>query len=92
MVADHYGISMDDLLTRKKNPKYRIPRQVALYLCRQLTEANANEIGDAFGLDHSTVLMASMEVKNELEKNEYYRSEVVLLADSIMRKISDRED
>ncbi len=92
MVADHYGISMDDLLTRKKNPKYRIPRQVALYLCRQLTEANANEIGDAFGLDHSAVLMASKEVKNELEKNEYYRSEVVLLADSIMRKISDRED
>lgn len=43
-------------------------------------------------MDNSTVLMASKEVKNELEKNEYYRSEVVLLADSIMRKISDRED
>ena len=86
-VADHYSVSTDDLFTRKRCSKYRIPRRVALYLCRALTAFNASELGDAFGgLDHSTILGSCNEVKKEMAENEYFRLEVELLKDSIIKR------
>ena len=60
---------------------------MALYLCRALTAFNASELGDAFGgLDHSTVLGSCNEVKKEMAENEYFRLEVELLKDSIIKR------
>lgn len=93
MVADHYGISTDNLLKLIGIPKYRIPRIMALYLCRRLTLSPISEICDAFGRsDHSSVLRACKIIEKDMESNEFLSVEVELLAESIIREVYDKED
>lgn len=55
-VADYFKISIDDLKGTKKDPKYKIPRHIAMYLCRNELNETFENIGSEFGKDHSTAL------------------------------------
>jgi chromosomal replication initiator protein len=56
-VAEHYNIRLSDLLGPKRVRTYARPRQVAMYLCKQLTSRSLPEIGRRFGgRDHTTVM------------------------------------
>lgn len=69
-VADYYKISIDDLKGKKRSNDIAYPRQVAMYLCRSLTEENLNRIGLEFGgRDHSTVIHACDKISDELKDN-----------------------
>lgn len=58
-VADHYKIKLSDIKSERRLKAFVIPRQMAIYLCRELTKASYPEIGDKFGgKDHSTVIYA----------------------------------
>lgn len=58
-VADHYKIKLSDMKSDRRLKTFVIPRQMAIYLCRELTKASYPEIGDKFGgKDHSTVIYA----------------------------------
>ena len=58
-VADHYKIKLSDMKSERRLKAFVIPRQMAIYLCRELTKASYPEIGDKFGgKDHSTVIYA----------------------------------
>jgi len=58
-VADHYKIKLADMKSERRLKTFVIPRQMAIYLCRELTKASYPEIGDKFGgKDHSTVIYA----------------------------------
>jgi chromosomal replication initiator protein len=57
-VAAHYYLSTDDLEGRRRRRTIVLARHVAMYLCRELTEASLSEIGEAFHRDHTTVLHA----------------------------------
>lgn len=64
-VADFYNIKVSDLKSGKKIKLFSLPRQIAMYLCRQLTKSSFPEIGSFFGgKDHSTVIYAV----NKIEK------------------------
>jgi chromosomal replication initiator protein len=58
IVAEHYDIRYSDILSRKRPANIVLPRQVAMYLCRDLTSHSLPTIGDAFGKNHATVLHA----------------------------------
>jgi len=56
-VADAYSLSISDLKGKKRNQKIVYPRQLAMYICREMTDFSTTEIGEAFGgRDHTTVM------------------------------------
>ena len=64
-VAEHYDIRMSDMSSRRRPTHIAFPRQVAMYLCRLLTNHSLQEIGDEFGKrDHGTVIHACKTVEN----------------------------
>ena len=69
-VAEYFKIRIADLLSKKRNRSIARPRQIAMKLCKELTNHSLPEIGDAFGgRDHTTVLHACRKVE-ELKETE----------------------
>jgi len=57
VVADFYSLSSNDLKGKKRNQKIAYPRQLSMYICREMTDFSTTEIGEAFGgRDHTTVM------------------------------------
>jgi chromosomal replication initiator protein len=70
-VAAVFGISEDELLGTSRLPRTLVPRQVAMYLTRELTGLSLPQIGAFFGgRDHTTVLHACRKIQAELAENE----------------------
>ena len=76
-VADFYGLRVDDLRSRGRNKSIVLPRQVAMYLCREIVKASLPDIGDGFGgKDHSTVIHACEKIKRKMAGEELFRKQV----------------
>ncbi|KPK98478.1 MAG: chromosomal replication initiation protein [Omnitrophica WOR_2 bacterium SM23_72] len=76
-VAEEFGVSLHDLKTKRRNKTIVVPRQVAMYLSRELTELSLPEIGDYFGgKDHTTVLHSYNKIKEDLNTNEALKQKV----------------
>ena len=70
VVAEYYKIKVSDLHSKRRSRSVARPRQVAMYLAKDLTNHSLPEIGDAFGgRDHTTVLHACRKIKELLESN-----------------------
>lgn len=70
VVANYYSISVDEILSKKKNKNIAFPRQVAMYITRKLTDFSLPKIGDNFGgRDHSTVLHACNKITENIENS-----------------------
>lgn len=70
-VAEYYKIRVADLLSKRRNRSIARPRQMAMSLCKELTNHSLPEIGDAFGgRDHTTVIHACKKI-NELKETEH---------------------
>jgi chromosomal replication initiator protein len=79
-VADHFDIRLADMTSKRRLSSIAYPRQVAMYLSRELTPATLIEIGDAFGgKDHGTVIHACKLVKKRMEEDPKIRHLVRLL-------------
>lgn len=69
-VSDYFGLKVAELKSRKRTKEVAFPRQVAMYLCKQLTELSLADIGNGFGgKDHSTVIHACKQIRNKMESN-----------------------
>ncbi len=67
-VAEEFGVTLQDIKLRRRNKNIVLPRQVAMYLSRELTELSLPEIGDFFGgKDHTTVLHSYNKIKGDLK-------------------------
>ncbi|MEL7567604.1 MAG: chromosomal replication initiator protein DnaA [Dehalobacterium sp.] len=65
-IADHYHLKMDDFKAKKRTRAIAYPRQIAMYLARELTDASLPKIGEEFGgRDHTTVLHAHEKISEE---------------------------
>lgn len=74
VVVEHYDLRQADMTSKRRPAAIAFPRQVAMYLSRELTKASLNEIGDAFGgRDHGTVIHAHKLVKLRLKEDEKLR-------------------
>ena len=69
-VANYYNIDQNDFKIQRKTSDIAFPRQIAMYLCKQLTGLSLKEIGKEFGgKDHSTVIYAIKKVEDEMKLN-----------------------
>jgi chromosomal replication initiator protein len=76
-VAEHFDIRVADMTSKRRPENIAFPRQVAMYLARNLTESSLNMIGEAFGgRDHGTVLHACRLVKDRMEVDPHVREAV----------------
>ena len=64
-VARYYHISLEDLKGKKRTKSIVEPRQIAMYLARELTNSSLPKLGTEFGKDHSTVLHAYDKINEE---------------------------
>jgi chromosomal replication initiator protein len=79
-VAHEWGVSVDGLMSKKRTKELTVPRQVAMYLIRELLDLSLVEIGNHFGgRDHSTVIHAVNKVEEELALDDGFRTRVELL-------------
>ncbi len=84
VVANHYNISLSDIKSTKRNKKIVIPRQIAIFISRKLTEYSYPEIGEEFGGQHHTSIMYSFEkVEDWLKTDSNLNSTVELLIKEI---------
>jgi chromosomal replication initiator protein len=84
-VADHFNISPDDMCSKKKSQDIVYPRQIAMYLCRVLTETSLQNIGTALGRkDHTTVMHAIEKIANEVKNNEAARNTIEVIKKKIV--------
>jgi chromosomal replication initiator protein len=85
-VAEHFDIRLADMTSKRRPENIAFPRQIAMYLSRQLTESSLNTIGEAFGgRDHGTVLHACRLVKDRMEVDASVRQKVSYLEKQLMR-------
>ncbi len=76
-VAKAFNVKVADIKSKKKHKMYSLPRQVAMFLTRELTELSYPEIGTAFGgKDHSTVIYATRKIEKAMEENHSLRNMV----------------
>ena len=71
VVCDYFKIDIDDLKGKKRNKNINYPRQIAIYLCRVMTDESFPKLGTYFGgRDHSTIINAYQKIENDLKKND----------------------
>ncbi len=85
-VAERYDIRLADMTSKRRPENIAFPRQIAMFLARQLTESSLNTIGEAFGgRDHGTVLHACRLVKDRMEIDPNVRQAVHYLEKQLQR-------
>ena len=84
VVADHYGVTPADLSGNKRNSKIVMPRQVSMYLCREIISTPLKNIGKALGnRDHTTVMHGIEKIENELQNDDNLKNTIDILKKKI---------
>lgn len=83
-VCEHFHISRDDLTGSKRNSEIVLPRQIAMYLCREMTQTQFKEIGNIMGgRDHSTVIHGYDKIAYEMKNSENVKNLINILIKKI---------
>ena len=76
-VADHFRIKVSELKSDKRIKTLVVPRQIAIYICRELTKASYPEIGEKFGgKDHSTIIHSVKKIEKQMAGDPDFRGTV----------------
>ncbi|HBQ23353.1 MAG TPA: chromosomal replication initiator protein DnaA, partial [Alphaproteobacteria bacterium] len=79
-VAEHYNIRLSDMHSARRSQAIARPRQIAMFLCKALTQRSLPDIGRKFGgRDHTTVIHAIKKVTELMDKDQNIREDVTLL-------------
>lgn len=85
VVAEHFGVKPEDITSKKRNSEFVQPRQVVMYLCRELTDTSLINVGKILGKkDHTTVMHGVKKIEAEIQTNEELRNKI----DIIIKKIN----
>jgi chromosomal replication initiator protein len=82
-VADHYQLKVSDLKSRNNSKSIALPRQVAMYLCKSLTQASLPEIGRSFGGKHHSTVIHSINKIEAMRKQDNFNTLIVGLLEGI---------
>lgn len=86
MVCRYYKVSKDDLLGKSRSRDIVIPRQVAIYLCKELTDTSLQQIGNYFGgKDHTTVIHSFNKIRDNRHKKEDLDKSIIELISQIQK-------
>ncbi|EOC99433.1 chromosomal replication initiator protein DnaA [Caldisalinibacter kiritimatiensis] len=84
IVSKHYSIKMEDFNSKKRTRAIAYPRQIAMYLSRELTDLSLPKIGDEFGgRDHTTVIHACEKISKDIEKDTEFKLKIESLINEI---------
>jgi chromosomal replication initiator protein len=85
-VSKSFNVKASDIKSKKKHKIYSLPRQVGMYLARELTDLSYPEIGAAFGgKDHSTVIYGTRKIEQQLEKDNSMKSMIERIKDNLKK-------
>ncbi|MCL1816898.1 MAG: chromosomal replication initiator protein DnaA [Clostridiales bacterium] len=85
VVSEHYHISTEDIKGKKKDHFISHPRQVAMYLCREMIGATQKQIGHSFGgRDHTTFIHAYNKIMRSLNENEKLQQDIEQIKSALM--------
>ena len=87
-VADHFGITVKDLLSSKRNSNIVFPRHICMYLCRELTGNSLADIGSKLGNRHHSTILHSIELIEKKLKNSQDNEELKKTLDVLNKKIN----
>ena len=84
VVSEHYGVTSADLCGNKRNAKIVMPRQVSMYLCREIISTPLKNIGKCLGnRDHTTVMHGIEKIEHELENDDNLKNTIDILKKKI---------
>ena len=84
VVSRHYGIKVSDMESSKRTQNIAFPRQVAMYLCRTMTDYSFPKIGNLFGGRHYTTVMHACEkIENDLKVDEILKDDIEVIKKDI---------
>ncbi len=87
IVADTFSITQEELLSRNRSRKISLPRQIAMYLLRDMVNASFPQIGKTMGgRDHTTVLYACEKIANLIEQDDLFRRKVFQIRDHLYKQ------
>lgn len=85
-VCKEFDIKVSDIESSNRSKSIAFPRQIAMYLCREMTDLSLKQIGQSFGKkDHTTVIHGCEKIANEIKDNE----DTKFLVENIKRKINE---
>lgn len=85
VVAEHFGVSPEDITSKKRNSEFVQPRQVVMYLCRNLTATPLQSIAKILGKkDHTTVIHGINKISEEMVNNEDLRNKIEVIRKKIL--------
>lgn len=85
VVSEHFQISLDQMISKNRSNDIAKPRQIAMYLCKNMTDTPLDSIGSMLGgRDHSTIIHGIKKISDEYESNQNTRS----LIETIKKKIN----
>ncbi|TCO78060.1 chromosomal replication initiator protein DnaA [Marinisporobacter balticus] len=77
VVSEHFCIKIDDFNSKRRPRSIAFPRQIAMYLCRELTDLSLPKIGDEFGgRDHTTVIHAYEKISKDIVSNSDIKTKI----------------
>jgi len=86
VVSHHYGMRVEEMDSKKRTRAISFPRQVAMYISRELTDLSLPQIGNRFGgRDHSTILHGYDKIKNKIQEETNFKKTIDTLIDKIRR-------
>ena len=71
-----YKLKLEDILSHKRSKDIAEPRQIAMYLCRDLTDISLPRIGNKFGRDHTTVIHACEKITKLRKEDKNFNSQL----------------
>ena len=84
VVCEHFDLKLADMKAKKRTKEVAFPRQVAMYMCKQLTNMSLSDIGKNFGgKDHATVIYACKQIEEKRAKEEVFNRVI----EKLLRKI-----
>lgn len=85
--ADYYAVTVDDLCGSSRSRQLVTARQIAMYLCRELTDLSLPKIGQAFGgRDHTTVMHADRKIRQLLGERRAIYNQVTEITSRIRQR------
>ena len=82
-VSKKYGVSVDDIKSKKKTDSIAGARHISIYIIRKLTDLSLKEIGKVFGRDHSTIISSINKIELNIRTVKNYESEINMLIKDI---------
>ena len=84
VVADHYGIRAEDITSKKRTAEIVVPRQVVMYLCRELTDISLKNIAKVLDKkDHSTIINGITKIQDEINNNSDFAAQINVIKKKI---------